>query len=183
MRIKEGQVNHLANRVAIELLRSGLAKLNEGVEAAAAVAASQIQASIELERALDAKTNEVLDEQDEQMQFMQVDRRSMFWLVKKGLAEDFGYKINAEDRYNDLAHKILSALQEQDLISFTVSVNRVKNTIYKAIDSVLKSYLDMDALVMEKISNYKREIVIGSEEFDIVYAKLFDEELSRRGMA
>ena len=106
----------------------------------------------------------------------------MFWLVKKKLASDFGVILNLEDRHNDIAHQILAALVDADFINYDVSENRVKNLIFSSIQNYLKLYENLEDEVYEKITNYKRKLVPGSEEFDLVFDKLYQEELKKRGM-
>ena len=37
--------------------------------------------------------------------------------------------------------------------------------------------------VLKKLEKYKRKLVYGSEEYEIVFAKLYEEELRKRGLA
>ncbi|HJE66108.1 MAG TPA: DUF507 family protein, partial [Campylobacter avium] len=90
--------------------------------------------------------------------------------------------LNNEDRHNDLAHKILSAFVDNDFINFDVSENRIKNLIFSSIENYLRTYESLEDEVYEKISHYKRKLVPGSEEFEIVFDKLYQEELKKRGM-
>ena len=89
--------------------------------------------------------------------------------------------LNWEDRYIHLAHKILDELYEEDLIEYSTSETRVKNVIFKAIDGYVKIYNEIENIVNEKISNYKRKIVFGSEEYDLIFDRLYQEELKKKG--
>jgi len=40
----------------------------------------------------------------------------------------------------------------------------------------------MDDAVMEKIRSYKKRYIPGTDEFDILYEKIYTEELIKRGM-
>ena len=112
---------------------------------------------------------------------MQADEYQLFWKVKKHLAEELGFELAWEDRYNNLSHQILNALLEEDLIDFSVSETRVKNIIFKSIDSYAKAYDEIRDTITERISNYKRKIVFGSEEYDLIFDKLYQEELRKKG--
>ena len=97
------------------------------------------------------------------------DYKQLFWLTKKRLANDFGVILNNEDRFSDIAHKILDYLWEEDYIHYTCSDNQVKNVIFASIDQFLKGFEQADDAVFEKIKHYKRKLIPGTEEYDIVY--------------
>ncbi|WP_281526869.1 DUF507 family protein, partial [Campylobacter avium] len=67
------------------------------------------------------------------------------------------------------------------LLAF-ISENRIKNLIFSSIENYLRTYESLEDEVYEKISHYKRKLVPGSEEFEIVFDKLYQEELKKRGM-
>ncbi len=123
-----------------------------------------------------------MEENEDEMEFMQVDKRNMFWLIKKRLAPEYGVILSYEDRYSDLSHKILDKLIQNDLIEFQVSENKVKNVIFNSIESYIEKFEDIEDRVIEKIKNYKRKLIPGSEEYDIVFEKLYQEELKKIGM-
>lgn len=182
MRIRQPHIPYVSNKISLDLLNSNFIKLVNGLEPAKEVIAKIITALVLKEKSLDEKVNEILAEQENQMDLMQVDRKNMFWLLKKKLADEYKIQMNYEDRYNALSHAILDALVDEDLINFNVSENRVKNVIYSSMIEYLKTYEDIEDLVYDKISNYKRKIIPGSEEYDLIYEKLYEEELKKRKM-
>lgn len=103
-------------------------------------------------------------------------------MIKKKLASEFKFMLDKEDRYNNLAHKVLENLVNEDLINYNVSENRVKNLIFSSIMTYLKEYENLEDLVYEKISNYKRKLIPGSEEYELVFEKLYQEELRKKGL-
>ncbi|ULO00767.1 DUF507 domain-containing protein [Campylobacter sp. RM5004] len=182
MRIRQPHIPYVSNKISLDLLNSNFIKLVNGLEPAKEVITKIITALVLKEKSLDEKVNEILAEQENQMDLMQVDRKNMFWLLKKKLADEYKIQMNYEDRYNALSHAILDALVDEDLINFNVSENRVKNVIYSSMIEYLKTYEDIEDLVYDKISNYKRKIIPGSEEYDLIYEKLYEEELKKRKM-
>ncbi|EEP6734028.1 DUF507 family protein, partial [Campylobacter jejuni] len=51
-----------------------------------------------------------------------------------------------------------------------------------SIESYLKIYEKLEDEVYEKISNYKTKPIPGSEEYDLIFEKLYQEELRKKGM-
>jgi hypothetical protein len=103
-------------------------------------------------------------------------------MAKKRMANEAGVILNNEDRFSDIAHKILDYLWEEDFIHYTVSDNQVKNVIFASIDEFLKGFEEADDAVFKKIKNYKRKLIPGTEEYDLVYQRLYEEELIKRGL-
>ncbi len=182
MKIRIPHAPYIANKVAIDLLNSGYVTLNSGLEPIIKVAQDFIVEDIEKEMALEQRVHELLEENEDDIEFMQVDRRNMFWLIKKKLAKDYDVTLSYEDRFSDISHQILEKIWKDDLIEYSVSENKVKNTIYNSIEEYLNSFENIEDIVIEKISHYKRKLIPGTEEYELVFEKLYEEELRRKGM-
>jgi hypothetical protein len=102
-------------------------------------------------------------------------------MIKKKIADEYGVILNYEDRYNDLAHRILDRIYDNYLVEYEAKETQVKNIIFKAIEGYIKSFEKIEDTVLEKINSYKREIIPGSEEFNLIFEKLYEEELAKRG--
>ncbi len=183
MRISPTHAPHVANKIAIDLSNSGIVTLTRGVEAVADQANEIILADLKKESALEEKVRELMSENEDDIDFYQADEKQLFWMIKKKMAKEFDVILSYEDRYSNVAHDILDQLYEEDLIHYDVSENQVKNIIFDAIDTYVKSFSDIEDSVFEKIKGYKRKLIPGSEEYDIVFDKLYSEELAKRGMA
>jgi hypothetical protein len=182
MKIRMPHTPYIANKIAIDLLNCGFVTLTSGLEPVAKLAQEFLAKDVQKELALEARVNELLEENEDDIEFMQVDRRNMFWLVKKKLAKEYGVILSYEDRYNDISHHILESAWKTGLLEYGVSENRVKNVIYNAIEEYLKSFEKIEDVVIERINHYKRKLVPGSEEYEMVFERLYEEELRRKGM-
>lgn len=182
MKIRLPHAPYIANKIAIDLFNSGVVKLQSGMEPVIKVAQNLLEEDIKKEMALEERVAEILDENEDDMEFMQVDRRNMFWLIKKKLAKEHNFTLSYEDRYNDLSHKILETMWKESLIEYSVSENRVKNLIYGAMERYIQSFEDVEEIVADKISNYKRKLIPGTPEYDLVFERLYEEELRKKGL-
>ncbi len=182
MRLRLPHAPYVANKIAIDLLKSGYVTLNKGIEPVIEVAKKRIEEDIKREMALDEKVELLLEENIDEIEFMQIDRRNMFWLIKKKIAGDEGFVLSYEDRFSELSHQILDELWNEDLIDYTVSENRIKNKIYSSIEEYINSFEEIQDRVVEQIDNYKRKIIPGSEEYDLIFEQLYEKELQKRGM-
>ena len=182
MKISLKTIPHISNRVAIDLNKSGVVTMTKGLDAVAAEAQKILLHSVKQEIALEEKAAQICDDNEEEIEFNLVDERQLFFMIKKKLAPEFEIILNYEERYSDISHKILDELYEEDLIHFEVTENRIKNIIYSAITSFIADASEVDDAVMEKIHSYKKRYIPGTDEFDILYEKIYREELTKRGM-
>ena len=183
MKVTLSHVPRIAQRIAIELNKSGLVTMTRGLDPVSHEAEKILEESVKKEQALEERVNEMLAENEDNIEDMLADERQLFFLIKKKLAPEYGVILSYEDRYSDISHKILDELYEEDLINYEVTENHIKNIIYNAITGYIASNDEIDDAVMEKIRSYKRRIIPGTEEFDIIHEKLYNEELQKRGLA
>ena len=182
MKISLKTIPHISSRVAIDLNKSGVVKMTKGLEPVAHEAQKVLTQSVYQEMALEEKVDTICDENEEEIEFNLVDERQLFFMIKKKLAPEFGVILNYEERYPEVSHKILDELYEEDLIHFDVTENRIKNIIYNSVTSFIAEASELDDAVMDKIRTYKKRYIPGTDEFDILYEKLYHEELTKRGL-
>ncbi|MDD5052249.1 MAG: DUF507 family protein [Sulfuricurvum sp.] len=183
MKVSLTHVPHIATRIAVDLSRSGLVTMTKGLESTAKEAEAILAISIKKEMALEEKVKEIVNANEEQIDFYLADERQLFFMIKKKLAPEYGVILSYEDRYSDIAHQILDILYEEDLINYDVSENRIKNIIYDAITGSIADTGEIENAVFQKLKSYKRDLIPGTDEYEIVYEKLYKDELTRRGMA
>ena len=182
MKIRLPHAPYIARKIAIDLLNSGYVTFTEGVDVVAQKAEEVLIEDLKKEQALEERVNEILEENEDEMEFMRVDRRNMFWLVKKKMAKEYDVILSYEDRFNKVAHEILDKLYDEDLINYSVSENVVKNVIYTAIENYIQSFEEIEDTVIEKIEKMQRKLIPGTDEYNVVFERLYREELRKRGM-
>ncbi|MBN2815489.1 MAG: DUF507 family protein [Campylobacterales bacterium] len=182
MKISLKTIPHISNKIAIDLNKSGVVVMTKGLEPVANEAKKILEQSVRQEMALEEKVKTICHDNEEEIEFMLADERQLFFMIKKKLAPEFEVILDYEERYSDIAHKILDELYEEDLINFDVTENRIKNIVYNAITSFIADASEIEDAVMDKIRSYKRKFIPGTDEFEILHEKLYREEMMRRGM-
>ncbi len=182
MKLTLKSVPHIANKVAIELNKSGVVSMTQGIEPVVAATQKILEENIKKEMALEEKANEICEEHEEDIEFMLADERQLFFMIKKKLAPEYGVILDYEERFSDLSHKILDELYEEDLIQYDVAENRIKNIIFNAITEFVAEDSELHYAVIDKIRSYKRKYIPGTDEYEILYEKLYKEELVKRGL-
>jgi len=177
MRLKAKQTGYVASKIGIDLANASFVSMPKGKEAVV-----QACKDLEKEKKLDAKVEEMLDANYDEIEIQQVKERELFFMIKKRLAPEFGVIMNYDDRYNDVSHSILDELYENYLLEYEVNENQVRNIIFKAFKAFADAYDKIDDIVYEKIKRMKKEYVPGSVEYELIYERLYEEELRKRGM-
>lgn len=86
----------------------------------------------------------------------------------------------SEDRQSHFAHLIIDGIWNDDLVDYTDEDMAIK-IAKRAIVKFVKDFADIDVKVRGMIQTLKRDVPEGSPEWDVMYGKYFEQELSRRG--
>ena len=78
-----------------------------------------------------------------------------------------------------LSHLILDYLEKDDGVEYYVEKQALRQEILRLIEGEMKADEAIDALVRRKIETQKRVIVEGSDEWDVLYRKYYEEETAR----
>ncbi len=182
MRLKSKQTGYVASKIGIDLANAPFISLPKGKDAVVKVCKDIIDKNLEIEKRLDRKVEELLLENEEEIEIQHVKERELFFMIKKRLAPEYGVIMNYNDRYNEISHTILDELYENYLIDYDVNDNQVRNVIFKAFKAFANAYDEIDNTVYEKIKKMKKEYIPGSIEYELIYERLYKEELQKRGM-
>jgi len=82
----------------------------------------------------------------------------------------------SEDKISHLAHVILTSVKQQDGARVKSDDGLVLKTIKRVLAAELAQEQDIDRKVKAKLASYSRGIVEGSNEWDVLYRKTFEEE-------
>jgi len=78
-----------------------------------------------------------------------------------------------------LSHLILHALNNDDGVEFFADVQQIRGEILTLIEGEMRTDEAIDALVRRKIETQKRPIIEGSDEWEVMYRKYYEDEVSR----
>jgi len=81
-----------------------------------------------------------------------------------------------------MSHKIVSALRKARQVRLKKQPNEVRLEIVKLITELLLTEDKVDRAARTKIRSQKREIPEGSEEWDILLRRYYQEELKKLGI-
>ena len=78
-----------------------------------------------------------------------------------------------------LSHLILDHLNKDEEIEYYADPQEIRQEIVKMISDEMKADEAIDAMVRRKIESQKRTIQEGSDEWDVLYRKYYEEEVGR----
>jgi uncharacterized protein len=81
-----------------------------------------------------------------------------------------------------LSHKIMDVLVASDDVEFIEDRDTIRQQIVNLVTATLRDEEKADAEVRKKITSQKKEILEGSEEWDVLYRKYYSEEMRRMGV-
>src|SRR5438309_1575663 len=82
-----------------------------------------------------------------------------------------------------LSHKVMDVLVASDDVEFIEDRDTIRQQIVTLLTGSLREEEKADAEVRKKITSQKKEILEGSEEWDVLYRKYYTDELRRMGIA
>jgi uncharacterized protein len=88
----------------------------------------------------------------------------------------------SRDKVNKLAHTVADALAALDNVEFLEDRNSIRTEVRRLIEELLKQEEKIDAAARQKIENQKRTITEGTQEWDILYRKYYNEEVKKLGI-
>jgi hypothetical protein len=87
----------------------------------------------------------------------------------------------SREKINFLARQILNQLFKNDDVEFLDESNEIRLTIVKSIEEEMKLYDMIDKRAVEKIESQKKAIKEGSREWEILYRKYYNDEITKLG--
>ena len=88
----------------------------------------------------------------------------------------------SRDKANKVAHVVTDALAGIDELDFVEDRNTIRLEVRKIMEDLLNQEAKIDQAARAKIESQKRTILEGSQEWDILYRKYYQEEVKKLGM-
>ncbi len=85
----------------------------------------------------------------------------------------------SRERVLQLSHLILRYIEDDDGVEYFDPPQELRQQIVKLIDGEMRADEMIDALVRRKIESQKRPIPEGSDEWDVLYRKYYEEEQAK----
>ncbi len=88
----------------------------------------------------------------------------------------------SSDKVNKLAHTVADTLAEIDECDFLEDRNTIRQEARKALEKLLAEETKLDANARLKIASQRKIILEGSQEWEILYRKYYNDEVKKLGL-
>jgi hypothetical protein len=88
----------------------------------------------------------------------------------------------SRDKVNKLAHTVADSLAELNDVEFLEDRNTIRMEARRILEELLAAEERIDLAARQKIESQKRTIMEGSQEWDILYRKYYNEEVKKLGI-
>ena len=82
-----------------------------------------------------------------------------------------------------LSHKMMDVLVASNEVEFVEDRDTIRQHIVQTITNVLREEEKVEVEVRKRITSQKKEILEGSEEWDLLFRKYYSDELRRMGIS
>jgi len=137
----------------------------------------------EEEKLLDDKAKEVLKQNLELLEREGIDYRTAFQAVRKKLAEEMDIHTDRRERLNQIVNRIMDLILADETVEVYEDFPVVRGKIRKIVMKALEVEEEIEREVRKRIRKYSRDILEGSPEWNILWRRIYEDELKKRGLA
>jgi len=88
----------------------------------------------------------------------------------------------SRDKVNKLAHSVMDALTALEQVEFIEDPNTIRMEARRILEELLAAEEKLDQAARQKIESQRRTITEGTQEWDILYRKYYNEEVKKLGI-
>ena len=88
----------------------------------------------------------------------------------------------SRDKVNKLAHTVADTLAEIPECDFLEDRNTIRQEARKALEKLLTEEMKLDTAARQKIASQRKIILEGSQEWEILYRKYYNDEVKKLGL-
>jgi uncharacterized protein len=88
----------------------------------------------------------------------------------------------SREKINKLAHAVADTLADMENVVFVEDRNSIRLEARRLLENLMAQEARIDAAARQKIESQRRTILEGSQEWDILYRKYYNEEVKKLGI-
>src|SRR6516164_8003467 len=102
-------------------------------------------------------------------------------MILEGLRQGSVMRLS-RDKINKLAHTVADTLADLDQVEFVEDRNTIRVEARRILEELLAEEAKLDQAARQKIESQRRTIIEGTQEWDILYRKYYNEEVKKLGI-
>ena len=88
----------------------------------------------------------------------------------------------SREKVNKLAHAVADTLAAMENVEFVEDRNTIRLEARRILELLMAQEARIDSAARQKIESQRRTILEGSQEWDILYRKYYNEEVKKLGI-
>ena len=138
--------------------------------------------AIEEEKQIEEEAERLVEQHMHILEEEEIRFRTAVRKVKEKLAEERGIHLDPEDRMNQVAHQIRKYIETDDTVEIFEHPNKIRRRIFEKLKQLVREEKEIDREVRQRIKSYSKKIVEGTPEWKILYNRIYEDALKRRGL-
>ncbi|RMA97594.1 DUF507 family protein [Hydrogenothermus marinus] len=139
--------------------------------------------AIEEEKEIEQEAERLVEENLHIVQSEELRYSTAVKKVKEKLAEERNIHLDPEERMNQVAHRIKKLIETDDTVEIFEHPNKIRKRIFEKLKQLVREERDIDREVRRRIKSYSKKILEGTPEWKILYNRIYQDELIKRGLA
>ncbi len=181
MKIPARLVERIVNNIVKELTEKHYIEAENEEEFKKAVF-EIINKAIEEEKEIEEEAEKLVEQHMHLIESEDIRYRTAVMKVKEKLAEERNIHLDPEERMNQIAHKIKKYIETESSIEIFEHPNKIRRKIFEILKQLVKEEKEIDREVRQRIKSYSKKILEGTPEWRILYNRIYEDALKRRGL-
>ena len=176
-------VEYLGRQVAVRLASNMIEISNRA--AVGEMLVSIVMDEMSVEDKLNDEVRAILEEYSVYMANNAISYSEMFRRIKivRAAGRDTGDPMRlSRDKVNEISHRLLTALKKSRECRIRRNENDLRLEIVRIISDILQNEDKADKAARAKIRTLKREVLDGTEEWDLLHKRFYADELRNYGI-
>jgi hypothetical protein len=140
-----------------------------------------IKKAVEEEKELREEAERLVEQYIKQFEHEDIRFRTAVLKVMEKLAEERNIHLDPEERLNQIANRIKRYIETEDSVEIFEHPNKIRRIVLELLKRLVREQREIDKEVRQRIRSYSRKIVEGTPEWRILYSRIYEDALKRRG--
>ncbi len=181
MKLPAKLVERIANKVSEDLIESHYVEPENPQEFRQKVL-DIIMEAIKEEKELEENAQKLVESHMHLIESEDIRYRTAVLKVKEKLAEERNIHLDPEERMNQIAHKIKKYIETDPSIEIFEHPNKIRKKIFEILKQIVREEKEIDKEVRRRIKSYSKKILEGTPEWRILYNRIYEDALKKRGL-
>ncbi len=141
-----------------------------------------ILGAIKEEKELEEEAERLVEEHLHLVKDEDIGYRTAVRKVKERLAEERNIHLDPVERMNQVAHRIKKYIETEPSVDYREHPNKIRRRVFEILKDIVREEKEIDKEVRQRIKSYSRKIVEGTPEWRILYQRIYEDALKKRGL-